>query len=67
MESRVTSSGTLIIGGNFKFHWDNQLNSDTKLISDIPQSVNLIQHVSGATHEKMATHWTRYSLLLMIK
>ena len=55
-EPRVTSSGKLIICSDFNFHWDNQLNSNTNLIADVIQSVNLIHSTLVGQLMKMATH-----------
>ena len=50
MEKIVPSSGRLLIGGDFNFHWDKPQDPDTIRIRDTLSSLNLQQHVSGATH-----------------
>ena len=50
MEKTLASSGRLLIGGDFNFHWDNPQHPDTIQIRDALDSVNLQQHVTGATH-----------------
>ena len=45
MESRITSSGKFVVGGNFNYHWDNPLHHKTMQIVNTLQSVNLTQHV----------------------
>ena len=42
----------LLISGDFNFHIDNTANSDAMKFTDILDSANLAQHVSGATHRK---------------
>jgi hypothetical protein len=50
VDSKITSSGKLIIAGDFNFHWDNPVNSATIRMKDVLYSANLIQHVTGPTH-----------------
>ena len=50
LDSKIESSGKLIIGGDFNFHWDNPNNPDTKRINDIINSAKFTQHVTGVTH-----------------
>jgi len=46
----TTTSGRLFICGDFNFHMNNIMNSDTVKFSKLLFSHNLTQHVEGSTH-----------------
>jgi hypothetical protein len=50
LESETTSSGKLLIAGDFNFHWNNLDNNDTIQIREVVDSAALVQSVSGPTH-----------------
>jgi hypothetical protein len=50
LEVRNTSSGKLIILGDFNFHWGNQSDPDTQRVKEILDSYNLVQHIDSPTH-----------------
>jgi hypothetical protein len=50
LDCTTTSSGKLLLCGDFNFHWDNQQHSDTMHMKDILESAGLQQLVSGPTH-----------------
>jgi hypothetical protein len=50
LELNSSTTGKLILVGDFNFHWDCYDNHDTQQIRELIDSVNLIQHVSEPTH-----------------
>ena len=49
LESRIASSGKLVIGGDFNYHWNNPQNSETRQMMELLKSFNMLQHISGPT------------------
>ena len=45
-----------MIVGDFNLHVYDRDNHDASLLLDLLESMNLVQHVIGATHEKGHTH-----------
>ena len=50
MDSQATSSGKLLVIGDFNFHMDKQDDVYSKQLSELLFSLDLHQHVSGPTH-----------------
>lgn len=50
LECHTTSSGKLLILGDFNFHWECSNDPDTSQLRTLLASYNLVQHVTGATH-----------------
>ena len=51
MDSHATTSGHLVVVGDFNIHWDTDVNSAVKF-KDTLYSLNLQQHVTAPTHVK---------------
>ncbi len=52
LSEAVLLPGSLLIAGDFNFHWDNPGNADVKQFSSILDSMGLQQHVSSMTHRQ---------------
>jgi exonuclease III len=52
MDSHTTTSGKLIVVGDFNFHYNNESDVESRKFKDLLFSLNLEQHVHGATHDK---------------
>ena len=52
LETVIAKPGHLLILGDFNFHYDNLLSPDRGKLSDLLESMNLVQHVTSPTHEK---------------
>jgi exonuclease III len=50
VDSHATTSGRLIITGDFNFHLEDSSNSDARKFNDLLISLNLTQHVTEPTH-----------------
>ena len=50
LHSLSTSSGILVIVGDFNFHWDNPSHTDTVNMKDILEEYGLCQHINEQTH-----------------
>ncbi len=50
MERHVTAPGNLVILGDFNIHVDTPTDNDAKNFLSLTKSMNLHQHVKGATH-----------------
>jgi len=51
IDSRTTMSGSLLLLGDFNFHFDDNSNADTLRLKDMFSGLNLDQHVNGSTHK----------------
>lgn len=52
LDEVILSKDRLLLVGDFNFHSDNTMNSDTVLLNSILQSYGLTQHISEPTHVK---------------
>ena len=57
LELNASSSGRLMIVGDFNFHWENKDDLDTQHMNEILDSFNLTQHVSEPTREGHILDW----------
>ena len=51
LNANTTSTGRLLIVGDFNFHWDNEQCNDTKTMKAMLASYNLTQHIHDPTHK----------------
>ena len=52
MDGHATTSGQLLVVGDFNIHYDNTINSSAKKFRELHLSMNLAQWIEDATHEK---------------
>ena len=52
LESLASTSGRLILVGDFNVHWDVADNNERVKLADLLDMYGLAQHVSGQTHKK---------------
>ena len=52
IDSHATTNGDLLLVGDFNFHYRDQSNSDSTKFKDVPNGLNLHQHVQDVTHDK---------------
>ena len=52
IDQHATTTGQLLVVGDFNFHYGNESNADNKKFKELLHSLNLKQHVEEATHNQ---------------